>query len=106
MPRCKVWREGWRTACAPALHLHQVLLHSQIADDEVLPGGGVFAHKKGEELVRAREVVQVHRIEPDVLADEVLEFAGGDFAESLEPGNLVAGAERADGGLLLVLGVT
>jgi len=31
------------------------------------------------------------RVEPNVFADEVLELAGGDFAEALEAGDLVGG---------------
>ena len=42
-------------------------------------------------------MVQVDRIEPDVLADEVLELAGGDFAEAFETRDLVGGAALGDG---------
>ena len=45
------------------------------------------------------EVVEVDRIEADVFADEVLELAGGDFAEALEARDLVGRAALGDGGL-------
>ena len=64
------------------LHLHEILLHAEILDDELLPFGRVFAHEEGEQFVAVVEVVQVHRVEADVFADEVLELAGGDFAGS------------------------
>jgi hypothetical protein len=51
------------------------------------------------------EVVQVHRLQPDILADEVLELAGRDFAEALEARDLMACAEFALGRLFLLLGV-
>ena len=72
-------------------HLHEILLDSEVLDDELLPLGCVFAHEEGEQFVAAGEVVQVHRVEADGFADEVLELAGGDFAEAFEAPNLVAG---------------
>lgn len=50
-------------------------------------------------------MVQVDRLEADVLADEVLELAGRDFAQALESRDLVADAQFPDGRLLLLLGV-
>ena len=50
--------------------------------------------------------MEVDRVEADVFADEILELAGGNFAEAFEARDFVAGAERVDGGLLLLLGVT
>ena len=44
-------------------------------------------------------MVEVDRVEADVLADEVLELAGGDFAEAFQARDFVARAERGDGGL-------
>ena len=64
--------------------LHQILLHAVILDDELLPLGRVFAHEEGDQFVAAGEVVEADQVEADVLADEVLELAGGDFAEALE----------------------
>ena len=43
--------------------------------------------------------MQVHRVEADVFADEVLELAGGDFAEASEARDLVGRAALGDGGL-------
>ncbi len=48
-------------------------------------------------------MVEVHRLEADVFADEVLELAGGNLAEALEARDLVAGAEFLHGRLLLAL---
>ena len=63
-------------------HLHEILLHAEVLDDELLPLGGVFANEEGEQFVAAVEAVEVDRVEPDGFADEVLELAGGDFAVS------------------------
>src|SRR5690349_12624939 len=85
--------------------LDQVFFHPEVVDDEVLPLRRVLAHEEREEFVAAVEMVQVHRVEADVLTDEILEFAGGDFAEALEARDLVAGAALDHGGLLLLLRV-
>ena len=77
--------------------LHEILLHTEILDDELLPLGRVFAHEEGEQFVAAGEVMQVHGVEADVFADEVLELAGGDFAEALEARDLVGRAALGDG---------
>ena len=45
--------------------------------------------------------MQVHGVEADGFADEVLEFAGGDFAEALEARDLVGRAALGDGGYAL-----
>jgi len=74
-------------------HLHEILLHAEILDDELLPLGRVLSHEEGQEFVGAVEVMEVDRGEPDVLADEVLELAGGDFAQALEAGDLVIRSE-------------
>ena len=63
-------------------HLHEILLHAEVLDDELLPLGRVFAHEEGEQFVAAGGVVEVDWVEADVLADEVLELVGGDFAEA------------------------
>ena len=56
-----------------------------------------------EEFVGTVEVVEIDRVKPDVLADEVLEFAGGDFAEALEARDLVGCGAFDDGDLVLSL---
>jgi hypothetical protein len=33
----------------------------------------VFAHEEGQQFVGTVEVVEIERVEPDVLADEILE---------------------------------
>ena len=86
------------------LCLHEILLRAEVLDDEVLPLRRVLAHEEGEEFVGAVEVVEVDRGEADVLADEVLELAGGDFAEALEARDLVAGTEAGHGGCTLARG--
>ena len=66
----------------------EILLHAQVSDDEVLTFLGILAHEEGEQFVGA---VEVHRAEADVFADEILELAGGDFAQPLKS------MERPDG---------
>ena len=100
------WHRGIGLCGCGRSGFDQVLLDAQVLDDEVLPLGGVLAHEEGEEVVGAVEVVQGDRLEPDVLADEVLELAGGDFAQALEAGDLVAGARAsATAACFSVLGV-
>src|SRR5205814_2184889 len=93
------------TSFLPASRLDQILLHAQILDDEILPLGRVRAHEERQEFVGAVEMVEVDRVEADILPDEILELAGGDFAEALEARDLVAGAERGDGGMFLLLAI-
>src|SRR4051812_34041323 len=89
-----------------SLRLDEVFFYTEVVDDEVLALRGIFAHEEGEEFVGAVEVMELDRIEADVRADEVLEFARRDFAQTLEAGDFVAGAEVADSGLFLLLGIT
>ena len=87
-------------------NLEQVFLDFEIVDDEVLPLGRVLAHEEREEFIAAEEMIEVHRLQADVFADEILELAGGNFAQAFEAGDLVAGAQFDDRGLLFLLGIT
>src|SRR4051794_35499659 len=87
-------------------HLDEILLYFQVADDEVLPLRGVLAHEEREQLVAVVEMIERDRFEPDVLADEILELARGDLAQSLEARDLMARPELHHRGLFLSLGIT
>src|SRR5947199_52505 len=76
-----------------------------MADDEVLALRRVLAHEEAEELVAVVEMGQRNRLQADVVADEILEFPGGDFAQALEPRDFVAGPELGHGALLFLLGI-
>src|SRR5690606_9551965 len=102
IPRPTLDRHG---AAPAASRLDQILLHAEIFDDEALAVRGVLAHVEGEQVVAAVEVLQADRLQADVVADEVFEFAGTDFAEALEAGDLGVLAELVQGGLFLGLAV-
>ena len=72
-----------------------VFFDFEVVDDESLAPGGVLAHVEGEHVFDRHALWDDDGVEADVLADEVLELVGGDFAEAFEAGDLGLGRSMA-----------
>ena len=71
----------------PIFPLHLLLGHPEVLYYEILPHGGVAAHEEVEHLVHAVLLGEVHLVEPNPLAEELLEFIGRNLPKPLESGD-------------------
>ena len=85
--------------------VHKVLLDDEVVDDEVLAAGGVLTHIEIEELMDAVGALEGDGIETDARADELLELARANLAETFESGNLAGRAEFGSGLIPFLLAV-
>jgi len=83
----------------------RVFFDFEVFDDELLALGSVLAHVKGEQVFCGHTFWYNDGVEAYVLADEVLELIGGDFAESFEAGDLRLGLTLFDRGAALIIAV-
>ena len=72
-------------------------MHFQIIHDIFAPLRSVVAHEEAQKFGNVAHIVERHRRQPDVRADELPELLRRNFAESLEPGDLRFFAEFFSG---------
>lgn len=103
---CFRFRTGTAQETAPAdkkrrlpdrqVALHDILLDTQIADNEALPFVGILAHVELQHIVDRVVLRKPHLIQADILADEPPELVGRNLAQTFESGDFGVGAASCD----------